>query len=494
MYQTLRFSELVAALILALGLGSLSQVSAQPANGNPSAKLETRSDIKVLTRGPVHEAFIEQVNLNPNVGLVVPKAVPNAVDEIPPALKPAGANVTWIPGYWGWDDISKDFIWISGVWRVPPPGMRWVPGYWKKSESGSQWTAGFWIRADVKQVAYRQYPAKSLERGASSNAPSPNHFYVSGAWEASGGKDKWRPGYWAPQQANFVWVPAHYSWTPSGAVFVGGYWDYSVAARGQLFAPVSLTASTAAATTAKLKYSPVAAIANSQLLMHLWVRPGYNHYYFGDYYGAAAELGIRPWYTAEAGFDPLFPYYAWHYGRGGVDYLARMVGWHDYFVSHVNLRPAHTLDAQLAFVKAHADDAHLAQSVLAVPLADLAKTADFATNFVQLGVAQRLDIATSALGVNTLAAQRLKLEGLAAPGLVLDGALSETVKLPAQALALPVLPGVQLPGVGTNVGVGVGSAVQNLRLPANPKDLIDVKPIVPVEPPVDLPDLPLLPF
>jgi hypothetical protein len=378
--------------------------------------------------------------------------------------------------------------------------MRWVPGYWKIADAGSQWTSGFWIRADVKQLAYHQYPPKSLERGASSAPPSADHFYVTGNWETAGGKRKWRPGYWIPQQAGWVWVPSRYVWTPSGAVYADGYWDYTLGARGTLFAPVRFTASTGAA--AKLRYSPVAVVGGTQLLSHLRVRPGYRHYYFGDYYGAPAALGIQPWYAVHAarvGVDPLFSYYGWHYGRGGVDYLKRVVGWHDYFVRNVDLRPPHTLDAQLAFVKAHADYAHLAQSVVAVPLAELAKTTGFATNYVQLGATQRLDIATSALGLRTLSTERLALEGVAAPGLVLDTTLSETVKLPATALALPVVPGVRIPAVGSSVTAGVGTTVdgtlRTLRLPANPVDLIDSKPAtLPVEPPVELPELPLLPF
>lgn len=482
--------RLHAALILTLIAFGSEVASAQPASAD--ARLQLRSDVKALTRGPVHEAFLEQVNPNPSVGLVVPKSVPEAIDEIPPAIKPAGDHVAWIPGYWGWDAVAKDFIWISGVWRVPPPGMRRVPGYWNKDKSQSQWTAGYWVRADVKQVTYRQFPPKSLERGPSGNAPSANHFYVPGSWEASGGKDKWRPGYWVPRQPHLVWVPARYLWTPGGAVYADGYWDYGLAARGQLFTPVSLTASSSA--SANLKFSPVAAIATPQLLMHLWVRPGDSHYYFGDYYGAGADLRMKPWYTAQLGYDSLFSHYAWQYGRNGVDYLARMTGWHDYFVSHAELRPATTLDAQLAFVKANADSVHLAQSIVAVPLSNLAKTADFGANFVQLGVKERLDIATSVLGLRAIASERLQLEALAAPGLVLDGALNQAVTLPTESLVLPAVPGVQVPAAGAVIGTGVGNTLKGLRLPASPSELIDVKPVLPVEPPVEVPDLPLLPF
>ena len=39
-------------------------------------------------------------------------------------------------------------------------------------------------------------------------------------------------------QQDWQWTPAYYTWTPRGYVFVDGYWDYSVANRGVLFAPV----------------------------------------------------------------------------------------------------------------------------------------------------------------------------------------------------------------------------------------------------------------
>jgi hypothetical protein len=27
-----------------------------------------------------------------------------------------------------WDDDSEEYIWVSGIWRVPPPNRQWVPG------------------------------------------------------------------------------------------------------------------------------------------------------------------------------------------------------------------------------------------------------------------------------------------------------------------------------------------------------------------------------
>src|SRR5262245_46918921 len=78
-----------------------------------------------LTRGPIHEAFGQPTVFDPQPGPVAPKAPPEAIEEAPPDQKPEGDNVAWIPGYWAWDDESKEFIWVSGFWRAVPPDQAW---------------------------------------------------------------------------------------------------------------------------------------------------------------------------------------------------------------------------------------------------------------------------------------------------------------------------------------------------------------------------------
>jgi len=36
----------------------------------------------------------------------------------------------------------------------------------------------------------------------------------------------------------YVWISAHYRWTPSGYLYIPGYWDLAVKRRGVLYAPV----------------------------------------------------------------------------------------------------------------------------------------------------------------------------------------------------------------------------------------------------------------
>ena len=123
--------------------------------------------MQVLTRGPVHEAFAESITYDPQPGLIISTRVPDPIEELPPEQKPDGDNVTWISGYWAWDEDQNDFIWISGIWRNLPPGRQWVPGYWNAIDDGKyQWTAGYWADATNEEVSYvSTAPPRSVDSG-----------------------------------------------------------------------------------------------------------------------------------------------------------------------------------------------------------------------------------------------------------------------------------------------------------------------------------------
>ena len=103
------------------------------------------SDVEPLLRGPVHEAFAEPIQLNPEEMLTVPKSPPPLVEEVPPDARPAGEGVNWIPGYWAWDDEREDFIWVSGIYRRTPSGRSWQAGQWEEVADGYRWLPGRWI-------------------------------------------------------------------------------------------------------------------------------------------------------------------------------------------------------------------------------------------------------------------------------------------------------------------------------------------------------------
>src|SRR5258708_23830977 len=121
------------------------------------------------------------------------------MEETPAEQKPEGDNVQWIAGYWAWDDARSDFLWVSGFWRVPPPGRAWVPGSWRKTDAGFQWVGGVWTPAAQPDMQYLPQPPASIEAGPTIPAPTADHVYVPGTWVYSGYRYAWRPGVCRPR-------------------------------------------------------------------------------------------------------------------------------------------------------------------------------------------------------------------------------------------------------------------------------------------------------
>ncbi len=292
--MNLRFASWLCAVAV-LGHATCGRLG--HAGAAQQGRAEVEEAVQVLTRGPVHEAFAETVMFDAQPGILVPKAPRAPIEELPPEQKPAGSHVTWIPGYWAWDDERGDFLWVSGIWRAVPPGRQWVPGYWGASGQGSQWTSGYWLAAGANEIEYLPEPPQTVEAGPNIGAPSADHIWHSGCWIWQQNRYAWRPGYWATVQPDWMWTPARYLWAPRGYVFVDGYWDYSVARRGTLFAPVYFNPG--AYVRRGFNYSPATVIDLSVFTNHLFLRPNYGHYYFGDYYAASYRgNGFYPSYAA----------------------------------------------------------------------------------------------------------------------------------------------------------------------------------------------------
>lgn len=335
-------------------------------DGSDAPPADPGAEHDVLTRGPIHEAFAEQYNDEPTAGLVIPKAPPEPIDELPPETMPDGNNIQWVPGYWGWDDDRQDFIWISGLWRDVPPGQRWVPGYWNQTPTGWQWVSGFWTGAEHAELDYLPQPPPTLEQGPNIAAPSDDQFWVPGTWSYVNTDYRWRPGYWAPAYDDWVWVPDRYIWTPYGFVFAPGYYDYRLPVRAVAFAPVYFS-NVGWWHTHRRPFCPSVVLDVGPLTMHWWVRPNYCHYYFGDYYATNyyTGWGLQPWYSCSYGFagyggawvgrpcryDPLFVFYnGYHRRHHDIDFSDRMHRWHDHYRDHVDDRPRHTVREQRAFL------------------------------------------------------------------------------------------------------------------------------------------------
>jgi hypothetical protein len=198
----MRSLQLGLAVLLAQLLVLLTMLHAQekpPPTTQADELPPVPQGIEVLARGPVHEAFAslagEPISTQP-----VTKRPPAPIEEMPPAEKPEG-NVLWISGYWAWDDDRKDYLWVSGVWRTPPPGKQWIAGYWREEGESWQWVPGFWTVAaeqqDTKEVAYLPQPPEPPEVAPPGRAPAADCFYVPGSWvwNPPAGTYAWRAGY-----------------------------------------------------------------------------------------------------------------------------------------------------------------------------------------------------------------------------------------------------------------------------------------------------------
>src|SRR5262245_21921407 len=362
--------RVLACMLVIAPLATAQELQLAPATGSDPEGVET------LTQGPIHEAFANPSDLDPTPGPVVMRQPPSDIQEEPPEFMPEDS--TWISGYWIWDDERDDFIWITGVARKSPPGMRYVAGYWTEADGGWQRVSGFWTSIDAPEVEYRPQPPDSLEVGPSSPAPADNYFWVPGCWTWYDTGYRWRAGYWSPYQPDWVWCPARWVWTPGGFVYIPGFWDFRLSFRGQIFAPVVFQQPVYLRPA--FVYRPWCVIPANNLFIHLWIRPRYCHYYFGNYYGPQyASYGFQSWChigPQRRYYDPFFSYCSVHYRRQGVDFIGRVQGWHDYYRQHEDLRPARTWQEQQVVIRGDSPRAALETQLVARNVVEVAERND----------------------------------------------------------------------------------------------------------------------
>lgn len=366
--------------------------------------------VQVLTRGPIHEAFAGIVTYNPEPGVIVEKAPPELIEEMPPEERPTGENITWIPGYWAWDDERGDYLWISGTWRALPPGRQWTTGYWTKIENGYQWISGYWADSSAQETTYLPKPPATVESGPNVAAPSNDYSWSPGYWVWRQERYIWTPGYWALARPDWEWIPAHYVWTPRGYVFVEGYWDYSFRRRGVLYAPVYFQSGYYA--RPGYTYSPVIAIGLVALMEHLFLRPHYHHYYFGDYYDRRySSIGYySPHYyqSSRYGYDPVYWHRRWTH-RHDRDWERRYIASYDYRRDNESARPPRTWADQKK-LKLDKAETREQQLLMAAPLDQMAKSPDSPLSVERVPAKEREKLAAMGKEVRKNREQRKTLE------------------------------------------------------------------------------------
>ncbi len=362
--------------------------------------------VEVLARGPIHEAFLSPPIDSFQPTNVVASEPPAPIDEIPPEFQPTGS--IWLPGYWFWSAADNEFVWVSGVWRVPPPSQRWVPGYWENAAGGVRWISGFWAADQMAHVQYLPAPPEEMERGPTTAAPGTDYFWLPGHWVYQNNNYVWQPGFWTRSYDNWLWVPAHYRWTPRGAVFVNGYWDYPVDDRGTVFCPVRFHNRVYA--QPGFRFAPSAVVVTRHLLLHLFAGPRWNHYFYGNYYGdVAVQAGLQPWFQYRQPYrHPLLTYYTWHFSRQNVAYADRLQNWYAFNERYPDRRPPVSFaEQQQLAARANADGTF---AVLVRPFTEAVSS----RTFLRLDPEQRVALGRYSSDLRALAQHRASVEVRAA--------------------------------------------------------------------------------
>jgi hypothetical protein len=143
---------------------------------------------------------------------------------------------------------------------------------------------------------------------------------------------------------------------------------------------------------------------------YLFCRPAYCHYYFGDYYDPLyVRAGIYPWYAIHEGrygYEPLFVYDRWYYGRRDPGWEMRVRGDYEYRVAHIDARPPHTYAAALRIDVGTPG----VRFTLAMPIAHVAAAGGGAMRFEHLDAERREQFVKSQHEIRQVQSERRNVE------------------------------------------------------------------------------------
>ena len=210
-----------------------------------------------------------------------------------------------------------------------------------------------------------------------------------------------------------IGCPAHYVWTPRGYIFVGGFWDYPVARRGVLFAPVYFESGVYS--RRGYAYSPTIVINLGVFSDHLFVRPRYCHYYFGDYYAASYSHGgfyaSFSFQSSRYGYDPIYSHQRWEH-RQDREWEHHVAASYQYRRDHETARPPRTWAAQTKHQSGHGG-VHAEPLLVATPIDQLATRKDSPVRFQPVTKNERQQLAQRGQEVQQSRDQRRTLEAKA---------------------------------------------------------------------------------
>lgn len=254
------------------------------------------ANVREIKGGAIHEAFVGQEFGN-MLYAAIAENPPALIQEKPPEKLTKDSE--WIPGYWVWSESEGDFLWVSGVWRRPPPGHHWVEGIWQQFDQGWVRIPGFWTLLKEEELKYiTQIPPDSLDETLPP-PPSDEYFWIFGLWEFDFNKGEfyWTEGRWQSFDPNWVYVPAQYLWRSEGYLLVGNYWDWPLEERGEAYACVSIEPEVRSV----IIYEPLIILEHTTILDTLYPYwPNYNslyHTYFHYHPDYWVSPGLEaPWW------------------------------------------------------------------------------------------------------------------------------------------------------------------------------------------------------
>lgn len=212
------------------------------------AFLITCQEVEIRLRGPVHEAFAATGDSRAPWETPPP---PQPLAESVPRVYP-GAGAWWIPGYWDFDQEENTWTWVTGTWRVPPPGHAWISGYWRPNGHGGwQRVPGLWHPSGPGQARLTYLPPLTSRPPRQAPPPrpvrddDPHIYFIPGEWQLQGTALQWQPGKRVRLAKDMAWGTGRLAWSPAGILPVPGHTDLGFENRGWGFAPVRARPGTA---------------------------------------------------------------------------------------------------------------------------------------------------------------------------------------------------------------------------------------------------------
>lgn len=272
---------------------------------------------KIYRGGFIHEALMTQ-EYGETLLNGVPMGPPTNIREKRP--RNTDGDLVWISGYWDWSNELKDFYWISGVWRRPPPGHIWTPGFWQNY--GSEWVRihGFWSPKAIRELdSISQAPPDDIDE----RIPllyAKDHFWAHGHWNYDENKKDyvWHAGKWTAFQKEWIYVPARYIWHLEGYFFIPSYWDWPLEKRGVAYASLWFKSHE----NEMISYEPKVLVSSNEIIQRYFSYYPYylnfyhcHYFYYPEFWNEWREV-VPPWWKWDmwwnfAWFDQLGLWWWW---------------------------------------------------------------------------------------------------------------------------------------------------------------------------------------